>query len=80
MGEKEIKEMINYEDGRQWEYALMAIRGGDSFTLNKSQYGNDVLDRRIATYIINKWEYSELPEIQKLISTFKEVMTPSKFK
>ncbi len=75
MGETEIKEMINYENGQQWKYALMAIKGGDSFNLEKgSKYGDDILDRRIAAYIIEKWKNCEIPEVQELIKTYKSVM------
>jgi len=75
MSEEEIREMINYENGEQWKYALMAIKAGDSFTLEKnSEYGDDVIDRRIASFIIKKWEDCKIPEIKKLIETFKIVM------
>jgi len=75
MGEKEIKQMINYENGQQWRYALMAIKGGDSFTLSKEEnYTQYVLDRRIAFYIIERWEDSDIPEVQDMISTYKSVM------
>ena len=75
MGEKEIKQMINYENGQQWKYALMAIKGGDSFTLSMDEnYTQYVLDRRIASYIIERWKDSEIPEVQDLISTYKSVI------
>lgn len=71
MTEEEINEMINYEEGVQWKYALMAIKGGDSFALNKSQNGNNVLDKRIAIYIIDRWKGCNLPEVQELIATLE---------
>jgi len=75
MAEKEILEMINYDNGEQWNYALMAIQGGDSFTVQKnSKYGNDILDRRIASYIIDRWKDSNIPEVQKLIEVYRSVM------
>lgn len=75
MGEKEIKEMIDYSNGMQWKYALMAIKGGDSFVLNQEDnYFQYVLDRRIATYIIERWKDSKIPEVQELIATFKNGM------
>jgi len=75
MGELEISEMINYAGGEQWKYALMAIKGGDSFTLSKEDnYTQYVLDRRMATYIIDKWKDSKIPQVQELIAVYKSVM------
>jgi len=75
MGEQEIKEMIRYENGEQWRYALMAIEGGDSFTLAKEEnYALYVLDRRTARYIIERWKDSKIKEVQDLIVVYKSVM------
>jgi hypothetical protein len=75
MNEKEIIEMIKNEDGEQWKYALMAIKGGDSFTLNKEEnYQQFILDRRIANYIIERWKNSNIKEIQELIAVYKSIM------
>jgi hypothetical protein len=75
MNEKEIKAMIKDEDGDQWKYALMAIRGGDAFTLNKEEnYTQYVLDRRMASYIIERWKDSDIKEVQDLIAAYKSVM------
>lgn len=75
MNEEEIKAMIKDEDGDQWKYALMAIQGGDTFTLNKEEnYKQYVLDRRIATYIIEKWKDSEIPEVQEMVAVYKNVI------
>ncbi|MEY1638847.1 hypothetical protein [Tenuifilum osseticum] len=75
MGEQEIKEMISDENGEQWRYALMAIKGGDSFTLTKEEnYARYVLDRRTARYIIERWKDSKLKEVQDLIAVYKRVM------
>lgn len=75
MGENEIKKMISYDKGEQWKYAIMAIKGGDSFTIKKnSKYGDDILDRRVANYIVERWENSKIPEIQELVTTYKNVM------
>jgi hypothetical protein len=74
MGEQEIKEMINYSNGEQWKYALMAIKGGDSFSLSKEEdYTQFVLDRRMSAYIIEKWKVSKLPEVQNLLAIYKSV-------
>lgn len=75
MGEQEIKEMIRYENGEQWRYALMAIEGGDSFTLTKEEnYALYVLDRRTARYIIERWKDSKIKEVQDLIAVYNSVM------
>jgi len=75
MGEQEIKEMIKDSNGEQWRYALMAIEGGDSFTLNKDEnYTKYVLDRRIANYVIERWKDCKIKEVQELISVLKSVM------
>jgi len=75
MGEQEIKEMIRYKNGEQWRYALMAIEGGDSFTLTKEEnYARYVLDRRTARYIIERWKDSKIKEVQDLIAVYKSVM------
>lgn len=75
MGENEIKEMIEFSNGEQWKYALMAIKGGDAFALNKEgNYKQYVLDRRMASYIIEKWKDSKIPEVQELVATYKSVM------
>lgn len=75
MGKEEIKKMIDYNNGQQWKYALLAIKGGDSFALSEDDgYAQYILDRRIATYIIDRWKDSKIPEIQKLIETYKSVM------
>lgn len=75
MGEQEVKEMIRYKNGEQWRYALMAIKGGDSFTLTKEDnYARYVLDRRTARYIIERWKDSKIKEVQDLIAVYKSVM------
>jgi len=75
MEEFEIKEMIKYNNGEQWKYAIMAIKGGDAFTLDKSEsYSQYVLDRRKANYIIEKWKDSDIKEVQELIAVYKSVM------
>lgn len=75
MGEHEIKEMIEYSNGEQWKYATMAIIGGDAFTLNKEDnYKQYVLDRRMASYIIERWKDNDIKEVQELIAVYKSVM------
>ncbi len=75
MGEQEIKEMIRYNNGEQWKFTLMAIEGGDLFTLTKEDnYARYVLDRRTAKYIIERWKDSKLKEVQDLIAVYKSVM------
>lgn len=75
MEKQEIKEMIEYGNGSQWKYALMAIQGGDAFTLNKEEnYKQYVLDRRIANYIIDRWKDSDIKEIQELIAVYKSLL------
>jgi len=71
----EIKQMIDYENGQQWKYALMAIKGGDSFILSEEDnYIQYILDRRIATFAVEKWKDSEVLEIKNLISTYRSVL------
>lgn len=75
MGELEIKEMIKYKNGEQWKYALMAIKEGDAFTLNKEiNYKQYQLDRRMASYIIERWKNTKIPELKEMIATYKSVM------
>jgi hypothetical protein len=75
MSENEIIQMIKYSNGEQWKYALMAIKGEDSFTIKmNSKYGEDILDRRIATYIIERWKDSKIKEVQELIKVYRSVM------
>jgi len=75
MGESEIKEMIRYENGKQWAYALMAIKEGDAFTLNREEnYVKYVLDRRIASFIIEKWKDSEINELKELLAIYRSLL------
>lgn len=75
MNDEEIDAMIKYQNGDQWRYALMAIKGGDAFTLNEEEnYKQYVMDRRIANYIIARWKDSNVREIQDLINVYKSVM------
>jgi hypothetical protein len=75
MGEDEIVAMTKDEDGKQWKYVLEDIRYGDVFTLDKEDnYKQYVLDRRMASYIIERWKNSNIKEIQDLIAVYKSVM------
>jgi len=75
MGEEEIIAMTKDEDGKQWKYVLEDIKYGDVFTLNKEEnYKQYILDRRMASYIIEKWKDSDIKEIQDLITVYKSVM------
>lgn len=75
MGENEIKDMINYNKGEQWNYMVEDIKYIDTFTLTKGKnYKQFVLDRRIANYIIEKWKESNVKEIQELITVYKSLM------
>jgi len=74
MGEQEIKEMIRYENGEQWRNMLEDIKYGDLFELDKRNYVQYVIDRRIARYIIERWKDSKIKEVQDLIAVYKSVM------
>jgi len=74
MGEQEIKEMIRYENGEQWRNMIEDIKYGDLFELDKRNYVQYVIDRRIARYIIERWKDSKIKEVQDLIAVYKSVM------
>jgi len=53
----------------------LVIYRGDSFTLKKqSIYGDDVLHRRIASYIIERWKDSKINGIQELLTLYKSIL------
>ena len=75
MGEAEIKEMIDKEAGKKWRYVLEDIKHGDAFTLSKEDnYVQYILDRRMASYIIERWKDSKIPEVQELITVYRHVI------
>jgi len=75
MEDEEIKSMIRDENGRQWNYVMEDIKYGDLFTLSKDEnVVQFVIDRRIASYIIERWKDSDIPEVQKLIEVYRSVM------
>lgn len=70
-----FKAIVKYDDGKQWDYILEDIKYGDLFTLTKEEdYFHYVLDRRMALYIIKKWNNTKIPEVQEMIATYKSGM------
>jgi hypothetical protein len=75
MDKDAIIAMVNDEEGKQWKYVLEDIKFGDAFTLNKEDnYKQYVLDRRMASYIIDRWKEIDIKEIQELIAVYKSIM------
>lgn len=77
MSQTEIEQMIAFENGEQWNYILNDIKLGDYFG-----FRNIVeieINRRIITYLIQKWSPCQIPEVQQLVSVLKEVL-PMEYK
>lgn len=78
VGEKEIRQAIQAENGEQWKYALEDIANGSIYFEGKSN-ANREIDRRIIQFLIDKWSPCQIPEVQQLVSVLKEVL-PTKYK
>lgn len=76
--ETEIRQVIKSENGQQWKYALEDIAYGDVY-FGKNNNTNREIDRRIISFLIQKWSPCQIPEVQQLVSVLKEVL-PMEYK
>lgn len=75
MTEKEIKQMISFENGEQWAYMLEDIQNGTLFDgVISTNIADRAIDRRIMQFLINKWSPCQIPEVQKLVKVLEESM------
>lgn len=75
MSENEIKTMIEYDDGSQWRDVIGCMEYGDVFEGIVSDYSGSIeIDRRIISYLINKWSPCQIPEVQQLVKILKKIV------
>lgn len=73
MNEPEVKQMIAYDKGKQWEYMLMGIKNGDIYDgVASTNLAIRKIDHRIMQFLINKWSPCQIPEVQELVKVLKE--------
>lgn len=73
MGVNEIKQMIAFDNGEQWEYMLQDIRNGVLFDgIESTKLADRVIDRRIMQFLIDKWSLYQIPAIQELVKVLED--------
>ena len=71
-GEKEIKQMISFENEYQWKQQILDIQYGNGIAEYQPNTASMEKCRRIMQFLIDKWSPCQIPEIQELVKVLKE--------